>query len=152
MTSADPIRAALERLIKDTEYLAKGGEDLDRAWAAIAAAQSALAEQQVGGPSDEELLDLADDSDMDPFEGERSYSDGTVIKEGCWEAWDHQLLAFARAILARWGRPAPQPPAEGEVVELLADLEVAAVTVESEGGDRADVDCLLRNWGHLAEA
>ena len=38
---SDSIRAALERLIKDTEYLVKGGEDLDCAWAAIAAARAA---------------------------------------------------------------------------------------------------------------
>jgi hypothetical protein len=47
---SDPIRAALERLIKDTEYLAKGGEDLDRTWAAIAAGKAALAEEQGEGP------------------------------------------------------------------------------------------------------
>jgi hypothetical protein len=46
--------------------------------------------------TDKELLELADDSDMDRLEGERS-TGGTVIKEGCWEAWDHQLLLFARA-------------------------------------------------------
>ena len=47
--------------------------------------------------TDEELLELAEDSDMDRLEGERS-TGGTVIKEGCWEAWDHQLLLFARAV------------------------------------------------------
>ena len=31
-------------------------------------------------------------------------------------------LAFARAVLARWGRPTPQPPADGEVAELVAWL------------------------------
>jgi hypothetical protein len=75
-------------------------------------ARAALAVEAVG-PSDEELLDAADDADMDRFDGERSYPDGTVIKEGCWEAWDHQVLAFASTILARWGRPgsAPRDPA-----------------------------------------
>ena len=29
---------------------------------------------------------------------------------------------FARAVLARWGRPAPAPPADGEVAELAAWL------------------------------
>ena len=43
------------------------------------------------GPTDEELLDLAD-----------------------WEVWDHQLLAFARAAIARHGRPTPQPVAVSE--------------------------------------
>ena len=62
-----------------------------------------LAEPEAEGPSDEELLDLADDLDLDRFEGERYDYSGTVIKEGCWE------LDFARAALARWGRPTPQP-------------------------------------------
>jgi hypothetical protein len=47
--------------------------------------------------TDEELLELAWDSDMERLDGERS-TGGTVIEEGCWEAWDHQLLPFARAI------------------------------------------------------
>jgi len=59
---------------------------------------AALAQPEPQGPSDAELLDLADDCDLDRFDGERSYSDGSVIKEGCWEAWDHELLAFARAV------------------------------------------------------
>ena len=29
---------------------------------------------------------------------------------------------FARAVLARWGRPAPAPPADGEVAELVCTL------------------------------
>ena len=83
--------------------------------------ESETSEPVVGpaAPSDEELLNLADDSDMDRLEGERGYPDGTVIKEGCWEAWDHQLLAFARAVLARFGTT-PQPangksPTAGEL-------------------------------------
>jgi hypothetical protein len=60
----------------------------------------------VQGPTDEDLYDLANDCDLDRLEGERSCPDGVVVKEGCWEAWDHQLVAFARALLTRWGRPA----------------------------------------------
>ena len=65
-------------------------------------------EPEVAGLSDEEVLDLADDCDLDRFEGERSYPDGTVVKEGCWEAWDHQLIAFARAIQQRCATPQPR--------------------------------------------
>ena len=50
-----------------------------------------LAQPEPEGPTDEELLDLAD-----------------------WEVWDHQLLAFARAAIARHGRPTPQPVAVSE--------------------------------------
>jgi hypothetical protein len=74
---------------------------LDRACAALAAPEQ--------GPTDEDLYDLANDCDLDRFEGERSYPGGVVVKEGCWEAWDHQLVAFARAVIARWGRPAVEP-------------------------------------------
>jgi hypothetical protein len=49
MSMAD-IRAALEQLIKETEYLAKGGEDLDRAWAGINAARDALKAEPEGEP------------------------------------------------------------------------------------------------------
>jgi hypothetical protein len=62
-------------------------------------------------PTDEEMLDLAHDCDLDRFEGERSYPDGTVVKEGCWEAWDHQLIAFARAIQQRCATTQPEPEA-----------------------------------------
>ena len=75
-----------------------------------------LAEPEAEGPSDEELLDLADDLDLDRFEGERYDYSGTVIKEGCWE------LDFARAALARWGRPTPQPVAEGPTDEEIHDF------------------------------
>ena len=56
---SDSIRAALERLIKDTEYLVKGGEDLDCAWAAIAAARAALASPGFGLPQRPKSFELA---------------------------------------------------------------------------------------------
>ena len=87
-------------------------------------ARAALAVEPVG-PSDAELLDAADDAGMDRFDGERSYPDGTVIKEGCWEAWDHQVLAFASTILARWGRPgsAPRPIPVAERLPGVGDCD-----------------------------
>ena len=42
------IRTALERLTNETEYLAKGGEDLDRVWAGINAARAALKAEPEG--------------------------------------------------------------------------------------------------------
>ena len=69
-----------------------------------------------GEPSDEELLRL----------GQAHYisytlSDGTAISL-YQEGTDirPELLSFARAVLARWGRPAPAPA--GEVAELVAEL------------------------------
>ena len=80
-------------------------------------ARALLAEPEAEGPSDEELLDLADDLDLDRFEGERYDYSGTVIKEGCWE------LDFARAVPARWGRQ-PAPAADGDVAEVAAWLRL----------------------------
>ena len=42
MTQPPDFRAELERLASETEYFAKGGEDSDRAWAAINRARAAL--------------------------------------------------------------------------------------------------------------
>ena len=96
----DPIRAALERLIEDTEYLAKGGEDLDRAWVAIAAGKAALAEQQGEGPSDEDLLQVAINTRLCRFQA----TAGDPVQ---YELTEAQINAYARAVLARWGHPAP---------------------------------------------
>jgi hypothetical protein len=90
--------------------------------------------------TDEELLELADDSDMDRLEGERSIG-GTVIKEGCWEAWDHQLLPFARAIynLGRQHGAAQHPPAALPVAlsDALIKAECALSDV-AEGEPECD--------------
>ena len=120
----NPYRALCAELVEAyawciEEYMTAPAEED----ALIKRARALLAEPVAEGPTDEALINLADDSDLDRFEGERSYIDGTVIFEGYWEAWDHQLLAFARAALARWGRPTPQPPADGEVAELVEWLQ-----------------------------
>ena len=121
--------AELVELCTPVDSIPQLAERLQKLNALADRARALLAEPEAEGPTDEELLDLADDSDLDRFEGERSYPDGTVIKEGYWEAWDHQLLAFARAVLARWGRPTPQPVTDpGKVEELVADLnEIAGI-------------------------
>ncbi len=100
------------------------------------------------GPTDEELYDLANDCDLDRFEGERSSPDGVVVKEGCWEAWDHQLVAFARAVLARWGRPAVEPVAEGPTYEELVELtDSYGVSVDDIG---PLVSTVLTRWSRPA--
>ena len=104
---ADSVELLLEMRPLDAKPMAVTEDRLIRARAALSAPEQV--------PTDEDLYDLANDCDLDRFEGERSYPDGVVVKEGCWEAWDHQLVAFARAVLARWGRPAVEPvPQEGE--------------------------------------
>lgn len=47
------------------------------------------------------------------------------------EFWEHaQIDARARAVLARWGNPAPVPAAEGEVAELEAWLREIGDTIQ----------------------
>ena len=86
---SNTIRAALEQLLHDLIE----GKVLD---GAIAAAEQALAEPEGEEPSDEELLAM------------RSWS-----SHG--HTFDSDLVDFARAALARWGRPVTPPaPETGE--------------------------------------
>jgi hypothetical protein len=55
-------------------------------------------------PTDEDLLSMADNSCLDRFFFRRKQDDGTTVDVNAWEASDDQLLAFAHAVLARWGR------------------------------------------------
>jgi len=106
------IRAALERLVEDTEYLAKGGEDLDRAWAAIATAHNALAEPVGEGPDHVNLIGFA--FGREPW--------ATWLRSGgCLESAHCELTDLMLAVLARWGHPAAPPaPEPGEVGEVAA--------------------------------
>jgi hypothetical protein len=87
------------------------------------------------GLSDEELLQIAEDSCMDLFKRKRRDPDGIAIEEGYWEAWDHQLLAFARAVeaatLARAQRQ-PVPPEPEEVQELVGLIRQIALAWEPD--------------------
>lgn len=80
-------------------------------------------------PSDEELLDLHD----------------WMADE--WAA-NHDaelpLSQYARAVLARWGNPTPQPPADGEVAELVTELQSMATD--------ADKRCRFSNAERLSRA
>ena len=84
------------------------------------------------GPTDEELLRVAA-TGIEPYEisgitpGE--YEPET---ECAVEAYGSELIAFAREVLHRWGRPTPQPVADGEVAELVAWL-------------RESLDCALQS-------
>lgn len=120
MASADPIRAALERLVAAGELAQDCINSLDWWWqmdAAIKAARAALAEKQGEGPSDEEIISEAirvglvyrlDDELPDVF---GSYREDHALNP--------HILTFACAVLSRWGHQ-PTPPAEGEVAELAA--------------------------------
>ena len=118
MTTLTDWRKICAELIKDVRYLIDcvDSDDCDpvalmECREHLSQTRTALSqpEPEVAGLSDQELLDLADDCDLERFEGERSYPDGNVFKEGCWEAWDHQLIAFARVIQQRCATPQPSP-------------------------------------------
>ncbi len=86
-----------------------------------------------GQLSDEELLNLA-----------QQYSVVYLLSDGSachpfQEGYDmrNDVLNFARAVLARWGHPAP-PPADGEVAELVAWLRSNALTVKKASGNPAN--------------
>ena len=118
-------RAELQRLLGAVENDVIDTNDGLRFQAAVNRARTTLSqpEPEVAGLSDEEVLDLADDCDLDRFEGERSYpGTGTVVKEGCWEAWDHQLIAFARAIQQRCATTQPEPEVDEGIDDLVAWL------------------------------
>ena len=74
-------------------------------------ARALLAQPVVEGPTDEELLDIARATDLVYYMGKGSgfaspYIEGTDIAA--------EVLAFACAAIARWGRLTPQPVAVSE--------------------------------------
>ncbi len=76
-----------------------------------------------GQPSDQELLDIAA-STIEPYECSGITTDEYEPETECAvEAYGSELIAFARAVLAHWGNPAPLPPAKGEVAELVNALK-----------------------------
>ena len=86
-------------------------EDIERAHNLVDAARTYLAQPEPKGPTDEEILALSQEHGV-------SYTtlDGGVIY-GMREGYDMRddVLSFARAVLARWSRPAiePVPGVEG---------------------------------------
>lgn len=66
-------------------------------------ARAALAQPEQVAPTDEELLELLSRvSDL-------PYNDTYIVDGGRIMSEPNELLAFARAVLARWGTPANQP-------------------------------------------
>jgi hypothetical protein len=112
--STPDIRAALERLIELEDD--KGpAPAIANAWTdAITRARAALAEPVGEGPTDEKLIQLAIDTRLYRFQA----TAGDPVQ---YEMTEQQVHAFARAVLARWGRSTPQPipvserlPGEGD--------------------------------------
>ena len=53
----------------------------------------------------------------------------------------HRLSNEARAVLARWGNPAPAPPADGEVAEFVEWLQEEADDYECIGCEDSAAKC-----------
>ena len=103
----------------------------------IARARALLAQAVAEGPTDEELLRVAA-TGIEPYEisgitpGE--YEPET---ECAVEAYGSELIAFAREVLHRWGRPTPQPVADGEVAELVAWLRESLDSALQSGNSKS---------------
>jgi hypothetical protein len=98
MTTPD-FRALLQELVTSFEQNCSDYIDiLDL----MDCARAALAEPEGEGPSDEELMQLAMDTRLYRFQA----TAGDPVQ---YEMTEQQVHAFARAVLARWGRPAAQP-------------------------------------------
>ena len=118
-------RALLEDLVEEVldanQYIPPGVQS------AIARARAALTEPQPEPPTDEKLLQIFD---------------AACLSEG--GTTDEIHLRGLRAVLAR--RPAPEPPAEGEVEELAAWLLEGGEDAAANGWDRQ-----ARHFGRAAE-
>ena len=93
-------------------------------------ARALLAEPEAEGPTDEELEKLAE-----PF---------SFVAEGGWDRSVYDETGYARAVLARWGRPTPQPPADGEVAEVAAWLRLFCSEEYASRSHDPDVAWLTR--------
>ena len=93
-------------------------------------ARALLAQPVAEGPTDEELEKLAE-----PF---------SFVAEGGWDRSVYDETGYARAVLARWGRPTPQPPADGEVAEVAAWLRLFCSEEYASRSHDPDVAWLTR--------
>ena len=105
-------RAELQLLFDAAESFTEPALGHHRPWAtALERARALLAQPVAEGPTDEELLDIARATDLVYYMGKGSgfaspYIEGTDIAA--------EVLAFACAAIARWGRLTPQPVAVSE--------------------------------------
>ena len=87
---------------------------------AMAATHAALAQPEpqpvAEGPTDDELMDIARAADLVYYMG-KGRGFGSPYQEGA--DIEAEVLAFARAALAHWGRHTPQPVATSERLDWL---------------------------------
>ena len=119
------LSAPVDSVPQLAERLQKLSELADRA--------RALLDQPVAeGPTDEEIEEWADACSEAPLEEMDPEVHGW---RRCFTA--KEFGETIRAALARWGRPTPQPPADGEVAELAARLKA----IRNDYGVKHSADC-----------
>ena len=104
-------RALCARMADELDHYRQLLMDDRRATHALAAeARAALAQPEPQEPTDEELLELMPETMRDEFGyAAKVCSDATggQVKPGIFRlCLNHAALEYARAVLARWGRPA----------------------------------------------
>lgn len=81
-----------------------------------------------GRPSDEEIMGLMPQQMHEDLAyaaramANEAGTDNRKAKGFMRIALNRHAVDLARAVLARWGNPAPAPPADGEVAELVAEI------------------------------
>ena len=88
-------------------------------------ARALLAQPVAEGPTDEELMELMPQQMRDDLAAaalalaEVAGTDSRRAMGVMRIILNRHAVDHARAVLARWGHPTPQPPADGEVAELV---------------------------------
>ena len=121
---ADTFRAMCAELLRRWDA-ANGDHDLIDVADAMDRARTLLAQPVAEGVTDEELLE-AFDEEFAEFFGSSDGFGTSAISRSKW-------TKVARAVLARYAYPTPQPPADGEVGELVAWLRAFANGERHEG-------------------
>ena len=69
-------------------------------------ARTLLSQPEPEAPTDEELLAIAIESELVASNGTNPFREDSDIED--------EVMQFARAVLARWGRPAVKPETNGQ--------------------------------------
>ena len=94
----NPYRAICAELVElsaPVDSIPRLAEHLQKLYALADRARALLAQPVADGPTDDELWALGSD-------------------DFCANCWPTDAIAYARAVLARWGNPTPQPVAVSE--------------------------------------
>jgi hypothetical protein len=91
-------------------------------------------------PTDEQIMELMPQQMRDDLAAAARAMigfDNPKAAAACRIILNRHAVDHARAALARWGHPTPQPPADGEVAELTARLRA----IRNDYGVKHSADC-----------